>query len=91
MDTRRADRVATAVRSHWGVENKLHWRLDVVFSEDQCRLRKGNGAENMSRLRRIALNALKSDTTKKMGMKNKHLFAGWDNRYLPSLLKPASG
>lgn len=91
MDTRRADRVATAVRSHWGVENQLHWRLDVVFNEDQCRLRKGNGAENMSRLRRIALNALKSDTTKKMGMKNKRLFAGWDNRYLLSLLKPVSG
>lgn len=88
MDTRRADRLAEAVRAHWGVENQLHWRLDVVFHEDQSRLRTGHGAQNMSRLRRIALNVLQHDTSEKMGVKNKRLMAGWDHRYLLRLLAP---
>jgi predicted transposase YbfD/YdcC len=86
LETRRALRMAEAVRAHWEVENQLHWRLDVCFNEDQSRLRKGHGAQNMSRLRRIALNALRRDTTQKMGLKNKRLLAGWDHRYLLSLL-----
>lgn len=86
LETRRADRVAEVVRSHWGVENQLHWRLDVAFNEDQSRLRKGHGAQNMSRLRRIALNALRQDTSEKAGIKNKRLMAGWDHRYLVRLL-----
>lgn len=91
MDTRRADRVAAAVREHWGVENRLHWSLDVSFNEDQSRLRKGHGAQNMSRLRRIALNALRNDRGEKLGIKNKRLLAGWDHRYLLRLLAVKDG
>lgn len=91
MDTRRADRVAAAIRGHWGVENQLHWTLDVAFNEDHSRLRKGHGAENMSRLRRIALNALRNDRSRKMGIKNKRLMAGWDHRYLLRLLALGDG
>lgn len=91
MHTRRADRVAQAVRSHWAVENRLHWSLDVSFDEDRSRLRKGHGAQNMSRLRRIALNALRRDRSEKLGIKNKRLMAGWDHRYLLRLLAAPDG
>jgi predicted transposase YbfD/YdcC len=91
MDTRRADRVAAAVRSHWEVENRLHWSLDVSFDEDRSRLRKGHGAQNMSRIRRIALNALRNDRSEKLGVKNKRLLAGWDHRYLLRLLAVKDG
>jgi len=89
VETRQASRMAEIVRSHWGVENKLHWRLDVALNEDQSRLRKGHAAENMSRLRRLGLNLLQRDTSKKMGIKNKRLAAGWSHDYLIQLL--ASG
>jgi predicted transposase YbfD/YdcC len=77
---------ARAVRGHWGIENKLHWSLDVTFGEDQCRVRAGHAAENLSRLRHIALNILKADTTKKRGIKGKQKSAGWDHSYLLRLL-----
>lgn len=86
VQTRKASVMAETCRSHWGVENQLHWRLDVTFNEDQNRLRTGHSAQNMSRLRRLGLNMLKRDTTKKMGIKNKRLVAGWDHRYLIRLL-----
>jgi predicted transposase YbfD/YdcC len=73
-------------RNHWGVENKLHWVLDMAFREDECRVRKGYGAENLARLRHIALNLLKQDKTAKVGIKNKRLKAGWDLDYLLHLL-----
>lgn len=91
VETRRADRIAALVRAHWGVENQLHWRLDVAFGEDQSRLRKGHGAQNMSRLRRLALNALQRDRTEKMGVRNKRLMAGWDHRYLTRILTLCDG
>jgi len=91
MDTHRADRASAAVRGHWEVENRLHWSLDVSFNEDQSRLRKGHGAQNMSRLRRLALNALRNDRSQKMGIKNKRLMAGWDHRYLLRLLAGKTG
>jgi predicted transposase YbfD/YdcC len=81
-----AKRFGGAVRSHWGIENSLHWQLDVTFGEDQSRLRKGHVAENMSSLRRIALSLLKNNTTQKLGIKNKRLNAGWDENYLAQLL-----
>ncbi len=81
-----ADRILNASRQHWGIENKLHWSLDMSFREDECRTRKGNGAENLARLRHIALNILKQDKTKKVGIKNKRLNAGWDYDYLLHLL-----
>lgn len=86
METRRADRVAAVVRNHWEVENRLHWSLDVSFDEDRSRLRKGHGAQNMSRLRRLALNALRAEKTEKLGVKNKRLLAAWDHKYLLRLL-----
>lgn len=75
-----------AVRGHWAVENKLHWQLDVSFGEDRCRVRTGHAAENLSRLRRLALNLLKRDTSVKMGVYAKRLKAGWDEHYLLRLL-----
>ena len=77
---------ARAVRGHWGVENKLHWVLDVCFREDQSRARAGFAAENLATLRRLALNLLKQENTKKRGIKGKMLNAGWDNSYLLRLL-----
>jgi predicted transposase YbfD/YdcC len=81
-----APRFARAVRSHWGVENQLHWVLDVQFGEDQSRARNGHAAENLATLRRLALNLLKRDTTKKRGIRGKQKNAGWDHRYLLHLL-----
>lgn len=77
---------ANAIRGHWSIENQLHYILDVSFAEDQSRLRKGHAAENFSRLRRIALNLLRRDTTKKRGIKGKRLIAGWDQDYLLKIL-----
>jgi predicted transposase YbfD/YdcC len=77
---------ARAVRGHWGVENKLHWVLDVCFREDQSRARAGYAAENLATLRRLALNLLKREKTKKRGIKGKQLNAGWDHAYLLQLL-----
>lgn len=74
------------IRGHWGIENRLHWQLDVSFGEDDRRIRKDHGAENFSRLCRMALNLLKSDKTLKVGVKAKRLRAGWDEPYLLRLL-----
>jgi len=83
-----AERMGTVVRGHWGVENGLHWSLDVAYGEDQARMREGNSAENFSILRRITLNLLKPDKTAKVGIKNKRLKAGWDDAYtVLSILK----
>ena len=81
-----AETFARAVRGHWGVENKLHWVLDVCFREDQSRARAGYAAENLATLRRLALNLLKREKTKKRGIKGKQLNAGWDHPYLLRLL-----
>lgn len=77
---------ARAVRGHWGVENKLHWVMDVCFREDQSRAREGHAAENLATLRRLALNLLKRDKSKKRGIRGKMLNAGWDHPYLLKLL-----
>ena len=77
-----AARLGELIRSHWGIENKLHWSLDVSFGEDACRVRMGQAAENLSRLRRIALNLLKQEKTAKVGIAAKRKKAGWSNRYL---------
>lgn len=81
-----AKEIHYAARNHWGIENSLHWVLDVAFREDECRVRKGHGAENLARLRHIAMNLLKQDKTAKVGIKNKRLKAGWDHDYLLRLL-----
>lgn len=77
---------ARAVRGHWGVENKLHWVLDVGFREDQSRARAGYAAQNLATLRRLALNLLKREKGKKRGIRGKMLNAGWDHAYLLKLL-----
>ncbi len=79
-------RFAEAGRSHWGIENQLHWQLDVTFREDECRIRKGHADANFSILRRTALSLLKQETTAKVGVKNKRLTAGWDESYLEKVL-----
>jgi len=75
-----------AIRNHWGIENKLHWALDVSFGEDLDRKRAGNAAQNFSILNRIALNLLRQDKTCKLGIKGKRLQAGWDNDFMLQLL-----
>ena len=81
-----ARRFAAAVRGHWGIENRLHWQLDVTFQEDQSRLRKGHADANFSILRRTALSLLKNNRTRKLGVKNKRLTAAWSQSYLAELL-----
>lgn len=77
---------AGAVRDHWGVENSCHWVLDVVMREDQSRARTGDAAENLATLRRMAINLLNREKTKKRGIKGKQLNASWDHSYLLRLL-----
>lgn len=74
------------IRSHWGVENKLHWTLDVGFSEDASRKRNKNAAQNYSILLKIALNLLKNEKTEKQGIAGKRLKAGWNEGYLLKVL-----
>lgn len=81
-----AKQFAHAIRSHWGIENSLHWVLDVAFREDECRVRKDNAPENLAVLRHIALNLIRQEKTAKVGVKNKRLKAGWDNDYLAKVL-----
>jgi predicted transposase YbfD/YdcC len=81
-----AKRVLWAVRSHWGIENELHWTLDLAFDEDRCRVRKDHGPENFALLRHIALNLLKQEKTCKRGIKGKRLLAGWKQDYLLKVL-----
>jgi predicted transposase YbfD/YdcC len=77
-----AKKMAGYIRGHWSVENNLHWQLDVSFNEDQRRIRIGNGAENFSRLCRMALNLLKKEKTTKVGIAIKRKQCGWSNDYL---------
>jgi predicted transposase YbfD/YdcC len=79
-------RFAAAVRGHWGIENQLHWVLDVIFQEDLCRIRLGHADANFSILRRTALSMLRNEPTLKVGIKNKRLTAGWDESYLQQVL-----
>ena len=81
-----AKRFAEAVRGHWSIENSLHWILDVVFREDDSRVRVGHAAENFGLLRRIAVNLLQQEKTLKRGVKTKRLKAALDERYLFKVL-----
>jgi predicted transposase YbfD/YdcC len=84
----RAKCLAGYVRGHWSVENNLHWQLDVSFREDQRRIRKDHGAENFSRLCRIALNLLKNEKSAGVGIAIKRQKCGWDNDYLLKVAAP---
>jgi predicted transposase YbfD/YdcC len=81
-----ARQFAEVVRGHWGIENNLHWQLDVTFGEDQSRTRLGHADANLSVLRRAALGLLKNEPTAKVGIKNRRLRAGWDEMYLEKVL-----
>ncbi len=81
-----AKRFGEAVRSHWGIENSVHWVLDIGFREDESRKRKGNSAFNFSVLRHIAMNLLRKETSVKNGMRTKRMRAGWDDDYLAKVL-----
>lgn len=82
--------VADAIRSHWQIENKLHWVLDISFREDDCRVRVGNAAENFAVLRHLSLNLLKAASSVRVGIANRRLRAGWDNGYLLGILRGAA-
>lgn len=75
-----------AVRTHWSIENELHWVLDIAFREDESRIRKDHGPENFAVLRHIALNLVKQEKTQKASVKGKRLKAGWDESYLLKIL-----
>jgi predicted transposase YbfD/YdcC len=79
-------RLAGAVRQHWGIENGLHWVLDVAFNEDRMRQRDRHGIENLALLNRLAVSLLRQDRTVKAGVKCKRKTAGWDDNYLLHLL-----
>ena len=81
-----AEQLLKAVREHWGIENKVHWVLDIAFREDDCRIRKGHGAENFAVLRHIALNLLRRETSAKSSIKGKRMKAALDEKYLFKVL-----
>lgn len=78
------------VRTHWSIENELHWVLDMAFREDESRARIGNSAENLARLRQFALAMLKRERTLKVGINIKRLRAGWDDAYLAKVMVGAA-
>jgi len=82
LDANDPKRLERVVRAHWAIENSLHWVLDVAFDEDSNRTRKGHSDANLSVIRHIALNLIKTEKTSKVGVKIKRLKAGWDNDYL---------
>lgn len=84
--TNNAAQLAQTVRTHWMIENALHWVLDVGFNEDGCRIRKDHAPHNMTLLRQITLNLLGQDKSTKIGIAAKRKKAGWDNAYLVKIL-----
>ena len=84
-----AQKLGESVRSHGGIENSLHWVLDVGCREDDCRIRKDNAPQNFALIRHISLNLLNQEKTSKTGARNKRLRAGWDDDYLTKILAVA--
>jgi predicted transposase YbfD/YdcC len=81
-----ADEYLGATRGHWGIENSLHWVLDVVFREDESRHHAGNSGENLGLLRRLAVSLLKQERSSNASLKTKRLRCGWDDDYLAKVL-----
>jgi len=79
-------RFVRGTRSHWGIENCVHWVLDMVFNEDGCRIRKDNAPENMAVMRHIALNLFRQDKSTSRSIKGKRLLASWEISYLEQVL-----
>jgi predicted transposase YbfD/YdcC len=82
---------ARAARDHWGVENSLHWSLDVTFAEDRSRVRTEHGPANLALLRRLSLSIIKQDTTSKYSLRSRRLIAGWDDEALLTFLRGFCG
>ena len=82
-----AERIGDAARAHWGIENKVHWVLDVAFREDASRICKDHSPHNMAIARHVALNLLKQERTSKASIRTKRLRAGWDEEYLAKVLQ----
>jgi predicted transposase YbfD/YdcC len=80
------ERFSHAVRAHWGIENRVHWVLDIAFREDESRVRKDHGAQNFAVLRHIAINLLRHETSHKGSIKTKRLRTAWDDGYLRTVL-----
>ncbi|MBE9056163.1 ISAs1 family transposase [Sphaerospermopsis sp. LEGE 08334] len=85
--TGNAKLLGQSVRSHWGIENSLHWILDVAFREDDCRIRKDNAPQKFAVIRHIAVNLLGKEKSQKLGIKSKQFCAGWDDEYLEKILE----
>ena len=83
-----AESLLQATRDHWGIENSLHWVLDVAFDEDRCRVRTGVAGPDPAAARHWALNLLKQERTARVGIKAKRKKAGWDYPYLLKVLSP---
>jgi predicted transposase YbfD/YdcC len=81
-----AQQALESIRSHWGIENCLHWVLDMAFREDDSRIREGYADQNLAIVRHIALNLLNGEKTAKVGVKGKRLKAAWDDNYLAKVL-----
>ena len=84
------DDFVRGVRTHWDIENNLHWSLDISFNEDNSRVRAGHSAQNLAIVRRIALNLLKQEKTHKGGITRKRKSSGWDHKYLLTVLNGGS-
>jgi predicted transposase YbfD/YdcC len=80
-----AEKLAATIRAHWGVENSLHWVLDVNFRDDDCRIRKKNAPANFTTIKRATVNAIKKAPSRE-SIKSKRLLAGWDNDFLAKTL-----
>jgi predicted transposase YbfD/YdcC len=74
-----------AARGHWGIESKLHWVLDTAMREDNCQIYRGDGAENIARLRHIGVNLIKVDTSRKASVRRKQRMAAMDTDYLEAI------
>jgi len=81
-----AARLMNAIRAHWGIENSLHWVLDVAFGEDDCRVRRDHAPHNLATLRKLTLNLLRQDTKTKCGIKGRRKMSGWNEDYMLRIL-----
>ncbi len=86
LPLKRYQEIRQAIRQHWHVENKLHWRLDIIFREDESRVRRGYAGENFSLIRKLCLNILDKQKTFKAGKEIQRLYAGWSNDYLQQVI-----